>query len=192
MSLVKHLAFVGALALLSTACTQQAEPEPAAATPAANPAPAGTTAAAPGPGNRMVPLMPLTLELLSRKRHNAPLSCNIEVINNQRVKDQPFLITNKAVTFGGWYLPEISKKTGTKAYLRLVDESGAAGWEGEIRNWVPRPDILAALKPVDAGNAGFSQAFDLTPLPPGRYQLSVVFEDTGLRSCDKQQVLEIK
>lgn len=190
MSPLKHLAILGTVALLSTACTQQAAPEPATATPAAA-APAATATPA-APAMRVLPLRPLTLELLSRKRHNAPVSCNIEVINNLRVRAQPFQVTTKVVTIGGWYLPEISKKTGTKAYIRLVDESGAAGWEGEIRNWIARPDILSALKAVDAGKTGFSQAFDVSPLPPGRYQLSVVFEDTGLRSCDKQQVLEIK
>jgi hypothetical protein len=188
MSPLKHLAILGAIALATTACTQQASPEPATAAPAAPTSSA--PAAKPVPARRAVAMMPVSLDLLSRNRHNAPLSCNLEVINNQRIKNEPFVVNSKVATFGGWYLPEISKKPGTKAYLRLVDESGSAGWEGEIRTWTNRPDISAMA--VEPGNAGFAQAFDLSPLPPGRYQMSVVFEDTGLRSCDKNQVLEIK
>ncbi|MGH8028787.1 MAG: hypothetical protein ACREO3_02515 [Arenimonas sp.] len=190
MSILKKLAFIGSVALLASACAPQgaSDSTPVAATPAATPA----AKPAKAPKMRMPPLRAITAKQLARKRHNAPSSCNIELIDNVRLTDTPYPVAKDAIAVSGWFVPEISRKTGTPASLWIVDETGAAGWEAPLRNWLPRPTVLTATKAVDVGNVGFLQPIDVSTLPPGRYQLTVEFDDTGLRSCDKQRMLVIQ
>jgi hypothetical protein len=194
MTASSKAALAAIVVLLSASCGQQPSTENTAPAAAANaPAAAPAAGAKPAaPAMKVIPLRALSMEDLARHHHNAPLSCNIEAISGTRLTAAPYKAKAKQVMVSGWFLPEISKKTGTPAFLRIVDENGSAGWDTPILHWSPRPEVITTMKGVDKGNPGFLQPVDLTPLPPGKYQVSVTFNDTGWRACDLKKVIEIQ
>lgn len=192
MSHSMRMSILGAVALLSVACSQQepAAPETAAAPPVEQAPAAGTDAAvaAPAPG-----LRPITVAQLDEKRINAPSSCNIEGVDEVSFTADPVTKPRAKTTINGWFLSENSKATGIPAVIRFEDEVGTGGWEADVTNWTARPDVLAAMKGVDAGNAGFRQEVDMTSFAPGAYRLSVVFADGGAQySCDNNRIIVVE
>ena len=192
MSHVKNTLLIGLLVAAVAGCTQQEAPQaqPDAAAPAAD---AGKPAAAkPAPIKAQVPKV-LTAAQVAEKRLPQQASCNLETVNNVRFKNAPFQTPAKAIVFSGWLLPEISKKTGVEAEIRVLDATGAAGWQYKINRWTPRPDVNAAMKAADDGKTGFAQPADLSTLPPGNYKVLVTFRANGTPYvCDNGRQLEIK
>lgn len=189
MSHTKNTLLIGLLVAAVAGCTQQAEPEaqPAPAAPAAP-----TPAAKPAPMNAQTPRV-LTAAQIAEKRLPQQASCNLETVNNVRFKNAPFQTAAQDVVFSGWLLPEISKKTGVDAEIRVLDSTGQAGWQYKINRWTVRPDVNAAMKAVDDGKTGFAQPADLSTLPPGNYKVLVTFRSNGTPYvCDNGRQLEIK
>jgi hypothetical protein len=188
MSHAKNTLLIGLLVAAVAGCTQKAEPEaqPAAAAPAAQPA------AKPAPMKAQAPRV-LTAEQVAEKRLPQQASCNLETVNNVRFKNAPFQTAAKPIVFSGWLLPEISKKTGVEAEIRVLDATGHAGWQYKINRWTARPDVNAAMKAADDGKTGFAQPADLATLPPGNYKVLVTFRANGTPYvCDNGRQLEIK
>lgn len=192
MSHSMRMSILGAVALLSVACSQQepAAPETTATAPVEQAPAAATDApvAAPATG-----LRPITVVQLDEKRINAPSSCNIEAVDQVPFKADPITKPRAKSTINGWFLSESSKATGVPAVIRFEDEAGTGGWETDIVTWTARPDVLAAMKGVDAGNAGFHQEVDLSSFAPGAYRLSIVFADGGAQySCDNNRIIVVE
>jgi hypothetical protein len=177
MSHAKNTLLIGLLAVAVAGCAQTGEGD--AQPPASAPAEAAKPA---DPGKPAVPPQPprvLTAEEVAQKRLPQQASCNLEAINGVRLKSEPFQTPPKAVVFGGWLLPEISKKSGVNAEIRVIDATGTAGWQYKINRWMPRPDVNAAMKALDDGPTGFSQPADLSMLPKGNYKLLITFRSNG-------------
>jgi hypothetical protein len=189
MSLAKNTLLIGLLALAVAGCTQEDEPE---AAPAATPPAEVPTPAKAAPVKAQEPRV-LTAAQVKEKRLPQQASCNLETVNNVRFKNAPFPTPAKAVVFSGWLLPEISKKSGVDAEIRVLDASGSAGWQFKINRWIPRPDVNAAMKAVDKGNTGFVQPADLSTLPKGNYKVLVTFRSNGTPYvCDNARQLQVQ
>lgn len=187
MSNSKRLSLIGAIALLSIACSQQEAP-PADSSAAPVVLDQGVAQVAPMPV-----LQPLSAEQLAEMREDAPASCNIEAVGEAVYKDKPITVARGSVNVSGWFLSENSKKTGAPAVLRIVNADGTSGWDTGITTWSPRPDVLTAMNISEPGDAGFLQAVDLTSFTPGTYLLSVVFSDGGHEySCDKDRAVIVE
>jgi hypothetical protein len=193
MSLAKNSLLTGLLVLAMAGCAQEDAPE--AETPAAN-APAEAArpadAARPLPAKAQEPRV-LTVAQVKEKRLPQQASCNLETVDNVRFKNTPFATAAKPVLFNGWLLPEISKKPGVEAEIRVLDATGSAGWQFRINHWMARPDVNAAMKAVDDGKTGFAQPADLSTLPAGNYKVLVTFRSGGTPYvCDNGRQLAIK
>jgi hypothetical protein len=177
MSHAKNALLIGLLAVAVAGCTQN---DQAGAQPAAN-APADAAGPAAPATPAITPQAPrvLTAEEVAQQRLPQQASCNIETINGVRLKSEPFQTPPKGVVFAGWLLPEISKKTGVDAEIRVIDATGTAGWQFKINRWMPRPEVNAAMKALDDGQTGFAQPADLSTLPKGNYKLLITFRSNG-------------
>jgi hypothetical protein len=191
MSHAKNTLLIGLLVAVVAGCTQQDAPP--AQPDAAAPADASTPAAAkPAPVKAQAPKV-LTAEQIAEKRLPQQASCNIETVNNVRFKNAPFQTPAKGIVFSGWLLPEISKKTGVDAEIRVLDATGTAGWQYKINRWTARPDVNAAMKAADEGKTGFAQPVDLATLPPGNYKVLVTFRSNGTPYvCDNGRQVQIQ
>jgi hypothetical protein len=190
MSKIKFASVFGTIALLASACSPQGAPE---STQVAAPAATAPTAPVKAHGAPASSAHQIGAALVAEKRQDAPSSCSIETVDGAQFTDAPAKVTKKQISVAGWFLPEISKKTGSPASLRLVEESGAAGWEVSLSHWTSRPKVIAAMHGVDTGNAGFAETFDIHSVAPGKYHLILVFKDSGVaRVCDKGRKLEIQ
>jgi len=191
MTHAKNTLLIGLLAVAVAGCTQQQpEAQPAANAPADAAKPAN--AAKPAPLKAQAARV-LTADQIKEKRLPQQASCNLETVNNVRFKNAPFQTDAKAIVFSGWLLPEISKKTGVEAEIRVLDATGSAGWQYKINRWTARPDVNAAMKAADDGKTGFAQPADLSTLPPGNYKVLVTFRSNGTPYvCDNGRQLQIK
>jgi len=135
----------------------------------------------------------MSLAQISEQRVGTSASCNIESIDSMVFKTGRLAVARKIQPVTGWFLPEHSRRTGIPAVLRFVNMDGSGGWEVALEKWHARPDVLAVKHGMDGGNVGFSQTIDLSPLPPGRYKLVVVYADSGISSvCDKDRELDVQ
>lgn len=193
MSYLKRASVLGAIALLSVACSQQEAPTMASA-PAAPLAPAPAPALeASQPPAVMGGLQALTADQLAEQRADAPSSCNIEGVNGIAFNDQAITVARGSVDVTGWFLAEKSKISGMPASIRVVDQGNTAGWEIGIGTWLPRADVTTAMLAVDQGNVGFAQALDLSSMAPGKYSVSIVFSEAGAKyACQKFREIEIQ
>jgi hypothetical protein len=178
MSRFKFASALGALVLIS-ACTQQDATPPAPA-----PADAAASAAAPAatPASSMAApagMTALTAAQLAETRTNTLGSCNVEVVDGQPFAGDTVKATRKPVVVGGWFMPEQTKQTGSPASIRVANAAGTEGWEGPISQWMPRPDVNAALGSSDTGNAGFNYNLDLSNAVPGTYSVWVTYDVGG-------------
>lgn len=193
MSNLKLASVLGTIVLLSGACSQQGAPEPGTAANPAATAPAAPAVPAKAHGVAASSLHQISAALITEKRADAPASCNIETVDGAQLTDAPLKVSKKKITVAGWFLPEISKKTGSPVSLRVISESGSAGWEVSLAHWSPRPKVIAAMHGLDNGNAGFAEPLDIHTLTPGKYRLYLVFKDSGVaRVCNKNRMLEIQ
>ena len=138
------------------------------------------------------PLAPARAAESSPRRHS-PRSCHLEFADAQPFKrGQPARANATTVLLSGWFLSEASGRPGIPAQLRLLPEAGGPGWQGPIQQWLPRPDVLAAMQATGTGDAGFAQHFDLSALAPGTYRLQLLFEDGGKAyDCNTGQRLQV-
>lgn len=105
----------------------------------------------------------------------------------------PIKVARRRVRISGWFLPEHSKKTGMPAFIRIQDQAGTTRWQAELESWTWRQNVVDAMHGADAGNAGFSQRYDLSSLAPGKYKLAVVFSDAGEADiCDNKRILDVE
>lgn len=132
----------------------------------------------------------MTQQHLHEKLRSAPASCNIEAINNESLKGQPIPLGRQDVMLSGWVLPEVSREPISNATLRFVEDSGEMGWEVNINSWLPRDDVLKAMKASKSGDVGFRKYTGTSILGDGRYHISIVFTDGGIEYiCDKGTVV---
>jgi peptidoglycan/LPS O-acetylase OafA/YrhL len=115
------------------------------------------------------------------KVRRSPASCNIEWAGQVRFAGEPVGMDTDVVFLRGWFLSEISGRTGVPAWLRVVDPASGRAWTAPITSWTPRPEVSAKRQAVDAGPVGIRQRFDLSALAPGTYELRIRFEDGGHR-----------
>lgn len=185
MSYSKRASLLGAIALLSAACSRQ-EPPTTASVPVA-------AAEAPQPSSAIVGLQALTADQLVELRADAPSSCNIESVNGIAFMDQSITVARGSVDVTGWFLPEKSKVSGTPASIRVVDQGNTAGWEMSIGTWQPRTDVTTTMRAADEGNVGFAQALDLSVLAPGKYSVSIVFSEADAKfACQKSREINVE
>ena len=120
----------------------------------------------------------------------APASCNIETLDNESINGQPVHLGRQDVMLSGWVLPEVSRKPIHGVTLRFVDNSGNMGWEVNINSWLPRDDVLQAMKATKSGDVGFTDYLGTSVIGDGRYHISIVFTDGGTAYiCDKGTVV---
>lgn len=188
MSNPRNTALLAAIAILISGCGSSGKPaDQSGVKPPASSASSDAHAAIPGTG-----LQPLTAEELNAPQIATAVSCNIEGLGNAPFATAPLDLTTPATTISGWVLSEASRKSGTPAQLRFVNEAGNGGWKVPIGSWIPRPDVISTMHGVDSGNVGFMQKVDLGSLPRGQYHVVVTFQDAGKSySCDKQRVINI-
>jgi peptidoglycan/LPS O-acetylase OafA/YrhL len=140
---------------------------------------------------RVVTLSPITVPLPKEGRKPAPLSCNIESVDASLFMTQAMPVEQTEVRVAGWFVSEHSKRSGLPATLRLRTEDATQGWETEVHTWMHRPSTKDFVKAMD-DNLGFSVWLDLSALPPGRYRMSMAFEEGGKRYlCNHGRTLDL-
>jgi hypothetical protein len=141
------------------------------------------------------PAVPSQLKIMTEQElHDrlmpAPASCNIESLDSESLNGQPVHLGRQDVMLSGWVLPEASHKPIPSATVRFVGYSGNIGWEVNINSWLPRNDVLTAMKATKSGNVGFTYYLATSVIGDGKYHLSIVFSDGGIEySCDKGTVV---
>jgi hypothetical protein len=176
---------------LAAGCTQQ--PAPTADAPQAT-APTGAAAADEPESTLPAGLRLFREDELTQARRLSNQSCQIAKINGQSFGVDPVEANRKEpIRLTGWFLSDISKRTGIPASIRIVDVAGTTGWESSIDRWVSRLDVNATKGGVDSGDAGFVDAVKLRQLPVGQYKVFLVFEEGGKKyRCDHSRVIVLK
>jgi peptidoglycan/LPS O-acetylase OafA/YrhL len=127
------------------------------------------------------------------KVRRSPRSCNIEWVGQVGFSgSEPVALDTDVVFLRGWFLSEISGRTGVPAVLRAVDTVSGQAWTAPITSWAPRPDVNLKYQAIDDGPVGIRQRFDLSALPDGTYSLVIRFDDGGHRyECDGRRLVVV-
>jgi peptidoglycan/LPS O-acetylase OafA/YrhL len=126
-------------------------------------------------------------------RRHSPGSCHVEMAGTMALdakRVEP--VYNATIQLRGWFLSEVSGRTGLPARMRFEPEDVGPGWEAPIRFWIPRPDVLETMQATGTGDAGFVDRFDVSRFAPGIYTLHVLFDDAGRGyECNTHQRLQV-
>jgi hypothetical protein len=99
-------------------------------------------------------------------------SCSIDLVDLQPAAGHRVSPSN-VVTFSGWALMDAPKRLPDSVFLSMQREGQT--FVVRARLHYPRPDVPAALGiPASLDNAGFNVKADLSDLPDGQYELSVL------------------
>ena len=103
-------------------------------------------------------------------------TCNIEAIGDVTgaALDTPVSV-NGTTSVSGWRTLQASDGSEARAWLRVVDASGAVAMQAGLPATEDRPDVADVAKRDAALRSGFRQVA-VEGLAPGTYTLQVVFD----------------
>lgn len=107
--------------------------------------------------------------------------CNIEFLNSASLEDGEVEVDSFAsFAISGWVIDESGTSNAPSAQLLIDSQDGSGVWRAPELRRTDRPDVVAAY----GGNssyrrAGFHTLVPVSALPPGSYQVALVYRSDG-------------
>lgn len=123
----------------------------------------------------------------------ATTSCNVEHIGGQPARFLVSLNRAEPVQLEGWIVDEHDHRVPVRPYAVFESVHTGARWYAGLAVGLPRPDVARAKRREAYLASGFSVPIDTSALPPGEYQVMLVFRDAGPTFvCDNSRRLVLR
>lgn len=98
--------------------------------------------------------------------------CAIDIVNDPVKKEVIAINRAGGLNIYGWALDEKSVSVSSVVYLHLL--KGSENYYGQLNRRGDRGDLAKAFGKPEFINAGFGGAVDISSLPVGQYEMSVI------------------